>query len=72
MSVVEGILLGYLPFEGLLEIQTHMAFELFSVDGEAKSIMREKPDCYVHMLNRLVLVYVERRKVVELRLAQRP
>jgi len=68
VAVIEGILLGYLPSEGIMEIQTHEAVEEFSADGEVKSILMERPYDYVYMLNRRVLADVELGKVVGLRL----
>ena len=70
VAVIEGILLGYLPFEGVMEIQTQKAVEVFSADGEVKSIIMERPYDYVYMLNRRVLADVELGKVVGLRLAK--
>ena len=70
VAVIEGILLGYLPSEGIMEIQTHEAVKVFSADGEVKSILMERPYDYVYMLNRRVLADVERGKVVGLRLAK--
>ena len=70
VAVIEGILLGYLPSDGVMEIQTHDAVEEFSADGEVKSIIMKRPYYYAHMLNRRVLADVELGKVVGLRLAK--
>ncbi len=72
--VVTGILCGYLPFEGLMEIMTAelAVVQLFPVSGEVRANLMEKPDCYGHLINRMVLADVHHKKIVGLRLAQKP
>jgi len=74
IMIVTGILYGYLPFEGLMEIMTAelAVVQLFAISGEVRANLLEKPDCYVHLINRMVLADVYHKKIVGLRLAQKP
>ena len=69
-----GKLLGYLPNEGVAEIMTVplSVVLLLNVAGEVLANMQERPDCYVHMIDKIVLATVEKRKIVGLRLAPSP
>ena len=73
-QVVTGVLYGYLPFEGLMEIKTAelAVVQLFAISGEVRANLMENPDCYVHLINRMVLASVHHKKIVKLRLAPRP
>lgn len=69
-----GKLLGYLPNEGVAEIMTDKSSVvlLLNVSGEVLANMQERPDCYVHLINRMVIATIEKRKIVGLRLTLRP
>lgn len=70
MTTIDGILNGYLPFEGVAEILVRGGVVLeFHVVGEAKAAMDERADCYVNLIGKPVLVDVRRRKIVGLRAA---
>ena len=68
MTVVTGMLNGYLPFEGVAEILVRDGVVLeFQIVGEAKAAIGERADCYVHMIGKPVLADVRQRQIVGLR-----